>query len=618
MVLVSSIVSLCWGAGALIYTGLDGYSKAKREHEYCTFASSVSKDTTTLFLERHTDNKARGDTCRNANKSNRFHCPHSCNLFVNVSTGAPAPPYCTGIIDSLPCRVPEGGVEAGQPLFSTVENALRRLHGSLLHNHPALRELNQSHQLVPLAPNSAVLEALKGGTNVTLITLGGSPSAGGDLPHAEVETFTAVIAQYLEAALSHVHGSGRVNALNMAHGDTDALFAAMHAQSLFPLADLNPAEPIVVIFVFSVNNHICCGARYTLPEDMAFKAKMLLHSVKTQLLEEAKHRSSITVLGVYLHDYHFGPSEKSCDNMESIRTSALKAEIPVLLLENAQSAINGLYPRLFQVGAVEVNSVFCAENIWCPEAHPVAQGHEAIASIILNDLIQSWLPPGGGAAAPSAAVSMSYTSSQPFLHNSSALISNCGGGFAVQELLIMLKSGSIDSFLYSPPHFSGDLELVNDVNIKYTEKRFTISVGGRRDSQVGVIIPSCRSNGTLKLRIRGRHGSSKYFKQRLAGLIWYPSKTKFQETAKPLIPLQVRLAGEILRSDSIFSTNEPNNHKPCGISRPKQFWHFVPRLPPNLSEACSKSGCEWSMCVLTEEGAPSAFALAQALAIFVD
>ena len=93
------------------------------------------------------------------------------------------------------------------------------------------------------APNATILGlpdalaqpvlALLAGRDLDIITTGGSSAAGaGGVGVAN--TFPALLTKRLNEYVAAAPGAGRARNFNMAHGDTNSLFAAMTMDSHFP------------------------------------------------------------------------------------------------------------------------------------------------------------------------------------------------------------------------------------------------------------------------------------------------------------------------------------------------------------------------------------------------
>ena len=127
-----------------------------------------------------------------------------------------------------------------------------------------------------LAPGAAILGspdalaqpllALLSGRDLDIITTGASSAAGAG-GVGVTNTFPALLTKRLNEYVAAAPGAGRAHNFNMAHGDTNSLFAAMTMDSHFPAANSSAgalsANEVLVLWEYSINDPVANSKHYT-------------------------------------------------------------------------------------------------------------------------------------------------------------------------------------------------------------------------------------------------------------------------------------------------------------------------------------------------------------------
>ena len=127
-----------------------------------------------------------------------------------------------------------------------------------------------------LAPGAAILGspdalaqpllALLSGRDLDIITTGASSAAGAG-GVGVTNTFPALLTRRLNKYVAAAPGAGRARNFNMAHGDTNSLFAAMTMDSHFPAANGSTgalsANEVLVLWEYSINDPVANFKHYT-------------------------------------------------------------------------------------------------------------------------------------------------------------------------------------------------------------------------------------------------------------------------------------------------------------------------------------------------------------------
>ena len=127
-----------------------------------------------------------------------------------------------------------------------------------------------------LAPGAAILGspdalaqpllALLSGRDLDIITTGASSAAGAG-GVGGTNTFPALLTRRVNKYVAAVPGAGRARNFNMAHGDTNSLFAAMTMDSHFPAANGSTgalsANEVLVLWEYSITDPVADFKHYT-------------------------------------------------------------------------------------------------------------------------------------------------------------------------------------------------------------------------------------------------------------------------------------------------------------------------------------------------------------------
>jgi len=279
------------------------------------------------------------------------------------------------------------------------------------------------------APNATILGlpdalaqpvlALLAGRDLDIITTGGSSAAGaGGVGVAN--TFPALLTKRLNEYVAAAPGAGRARNFNMAHGDTNSLFAAMTMDSHFPAANGSAgslsANEALVLWEYSINNPVANFKKYTEGAMRFFLAAWLRGVAR---VAARRYERPPTIVLTYLWSHSWKRRGSVCAAFQ--RQQAFEAQAPLLAPLAADAA--------WQLGALNVGSLACTLSTdaagsrvagadalahddplrslshWVLRdgQHPTRGAHALIAEVLLLLLTRKGIPPQGLTRAARAA-----------------------------------------------------------------------------------------------------------------------------------------------------------------------------------------------------------------------
>ena len=278
------------------------------------------------------------------------------------------------------------------------------------------------------APNATILGlpdalaqpvlALLAGRDLDIITTGGSSAAGaGGVGVAN--TFPALLTKRLNEYVAAAPGAGRARNFNMAHGDTNSLFAAMTMDSHFPAANGSAgslsANEALVLWEYSLNDPVANFKPYT-EGAMRFFLAAWLRGVARVAARRYVRPPTIVLTYLWSHSwkrtYLWSHSWKRRGGVCAAfqRQQAFEAQAPLLAPLAADAA--------WQLGTLNVGSLACALSTDAADsrvagadapahddplqslshwvlrdgAHPTGGAHALIAEVLLLLLTRQGLP----------------------------------------------------------------------------------------------------------------------------------------------------------------------------------------------------------------------------------